>query len=342
MIRDRNSGEEGQTLASKLRRRILTPPMSETKLSVRGFNEKTPESRDLLEKVGESFLTGYAYAAEAGKAIEAVTNLETIPYAYRGFAYEGAGMALGVRDGLPFGSKNHVRDFLAGNAAKHVYIVYVGVGWSLARVPRFRWRAATNGITDHLVRWLVLDGYGFHQAYFKTEKYVHQHYREPNFPWPGEGPAWYADRAIDQGIGRAMWFVGGSDPRIVADLLDSFPPERRGDLYAGAGLAATYAGGGDESELRVFKNRAGRYLPNLAQGSAFAATARVEADLAIEHTAVATRVFCEMTPAEATRLCADTRPAPVAELPEHPGVPAFEVWRQRIAGAFVTDTELSA
>jgi hypothetical protein len=326
-----HSGEEGTTLASKLRRRILTPPMSETKLSVRGFNEKTPESRDLLEKVGESFLTGYAYAAEAGRAIEAERSLETIPYRFRGFAYEGAGMALGVRDGLPFGSRNHVRDFLAGTAVKHLYMVYVGVGWSLARVPRFRWRAATNGITDHLLRWLVLDGYGFHQAYFKTDRYVRDQYREPNFPWPADDPTGYADHAIDQGIGRATWFVCGSDPELVAATFAEFDERRRPDLYAGAGLAASYAGGGDEAELVRFRDLAGEYRPQLAQGSAFAASARVTQELVVPHTELATRVFCGLTPQEADQLCTDTRPTG-----QEGDTPAFEVWRRRIAESIAT------
>ncbi|HEX4704780.1 MAG TPA: DUF1702 family protein [Pseudonocardiaceae bacterium] len=318
-------------MASKLRRRILTPPMTETKLSVRGFHEKTPESRDLLETVGSSFLTGYAYAAEAGNAIEAETDLEKLPRYFRGFAYEGAGMALGVRDGLPFGSTHHVTDFLAGNAVKHIYMVYVGVGWSLARVPRFRWKAATAGITDDLLRWLVLDGYGFHQAYFKTDKYVRGQYVEPNFPWPTDGPPGYADHAIDQGIGRATWFVCGTDPELTAATFAKFAPERRPDLYAGAGLAASYAGGGDEGELVRFRELAGEYRPQLAQGSAFAVSARVTADLVVPHTELAARVFCDMTPVQADQLCTDSRPkGPQGD------VPAFELWRRRIAESLVS------
>lgn len=323
-----------------LRRRILTPGMSNADLSVRGFHVKNAAAKELLETVGRSFLRGYSYAAEARTPDEAEQRLEQIPRQFRGFAYEGAGMGFAVRDALPFGRGRRNERFIAGAGSVHSYMIYVGAGWAMARVPRFTWPRIELG--DPVLRWLALDGYGFHQAYFHTRKYVHEQYREPNLPWPAHGAAWYTDRAVDQGIGRAMWFVGGTDPRVVADLIDAFPAERRPDLYAGAGLAATYAGGGDESELRLFRTRAGRHLPNVAQGSAFAATARVEADLALEHTAVATRVFCGMTPAEATRLCGQTRPAPVAELPESPGVPAFEVWRQRIAEAFVTDTELSA
>jgi enediyne biosynthesis protein E3 len=323
-----------------LRRRILTPGMANTKLSVRGFHEKDPAARDLLETVGRTFLEGYAHAAEARTPDEPERHLERIPRQFRGFAYEGAAMGFAVRDGLPFGRGGRTVRFLNGAAQPHSYMIYVGAGWAMARVPRFRWARLDLG--DPLLRWLALDGYGFHQAYFHTGKYVHEQYREPDFPWPADGPAWYADHGIDQGIGRAMWFVGGADPQVVADLIDSFPAARQPDLYSGAGLAATYAGGGDEAELRMFRSRAGACLPNVAQGSAFAATARVEAGLAIEHTALATRVFCEMTPEEATRLCGRTRPAPTAEVPEHPGVPSFEVWRRRITAAFVTDAEVPA
>lgn len=323
-----------------VRRRILTPSASNADLEVRGFNAKSPAARELLETVGRSFLDGYARAAEARTADEPERHLERLPRQFRGFAYEGAGMGFAVRDALPFGRGGRTIRFLEGPGAPHSYMVYVGAGWALARVPRFTWPKLELG--DDLLRWLMLDGYGFHQAYFHTQKYVHEQYREPNFPWDAKGSTWYLDHAIDQGIGRAMWFVGGSDPRVVADMFAKFPAERRPDLWAGAGLASTYAGGGDEGELRTFRSLAGPYLPNLAQGSAFAATARVESGLVVDHTALATRVLCGMTPDEATQLCGQTRPAATAEVPGQPGIPSFEVWRTRIASAFVTDTELSA
>jgi len=338
--KQRPKGANMSSMWRTLRRRILTPGMANADLSVRGFHVKNAAAKELLETVGRSFLRGYSYAAEARVPDEAEERLEKIPRQFRGFAYEGAGMGFAVRDALPFGRGDRNKRFIGGAGSVHDYMIYVGAGWAMARVPRFTWSRIELG--DPVLRWLALDGYGFHQAYFHTQKYVHDQYREPNLPWPAHGASWYTDHVVDQGIGRAMWFVGGSDPRVVADMIDAFPEERRADLYAGTGLAATYAGGGDEGELRLLKARAGRYLPNLAQGSAFAATARVEADLAIEHTAVASRIICEMTPEQATRLCAETRPDSVTEVPGHPGVPSFEVWRQRIAAAFVTDTELSA
>ena len=49
-----------------LRRRVLTPDISETKVAVRGFHAKSAEAVDRLETVGRSFLTGYGAAAATG------------------------------------------------------------------------------------------------------------------------------------------------------------------------------------------------------------------------------------------------------------------------------------
>nr|WP_239486008.1 MULTISPECIES: DUF1702 family protein [Micromonospora] len=308
----------------RLRRRIITPSSSETKVDVRGFHRKNPAAVELLETVGESFLTGYAAAAEARTPADAEPALETVRPQFRGFAYEGAAMALAVLDALPGGRSDRVQTFLAGRGADHVYMAYVGVGWAMARLPRFRWSKLYA--PDPLLRWLVLDGYGFHQAYFHTRRYVHEQYQEQDFPWPADGPRWYARRAIDQGIGRAMWFVGGTDAGVVADLIDRFPAERRSDLYGGAGLAATYAGGADADELRLFLDRAGKHRAEVAQGSAFAATARLTAGLETPHTGLATSVLAGATPVEANRICDEQRPT--GDSPLEPG---YEIWRRAIA-----------
>nr|AAO25873.1 UnbL [Streptomyces citricolor] len=312
----------------KLRRRILTPSTSETLLEKRGFHRKTPAAQQLLETVGERFLEGYGYAMEARDTGSAENLLEGVPIRFRGFAYEGAGMGFAMLDGLPLSGSGSVARFLAGRGADHVYMVYIGVGWAMARLPRFRW--PDIDALDPLLRWLVLDGYGFHQAYFRTARYVHEQYRDPAFPWPAHDSPSYAGRAIDQGIGRALWFVGGTDADLVATMIEKFPESRRSDLYSGAGLAATYAGGVDEAELRAFWERAGSHRAMVAQGSAFAAEARERAGLPVVHTELATRVFCGMTPAQAARVTQEVRPAgPV------PGaLPAYEVWRQAIADRF--------
>lgn len=310
------------------RRRILTPGVSATKLGVRGFHQKSPDATELLETVGEIFLTGYAHAVEARTVGDAEDRLEQIPIRFRGFAYEGAAMGLAVMDALPFGGGGRLKTLLAGRGDAHVYMTYVGAGWAMARVPRFRWSKIYA--PDPLLRWLALDGYGFHQAYFHTRKYVHDRYQEERFPWPADGPSSYANRAIDQGIGRAIWFVAGTDPERAADLIDRFPESRVPDLYSGVGLAATYAGGSDEDELRRLAERAGACRPELAQGSAFAAEARMRAGLVVPQTRLATQIFCGKSPESAAQVCHRARPAE----PNHGDVPAYEVWRRRITDEF--------
>jgi hypothetical protein len=311
----------------RLRRRILTPDVAQTSMDVRGFHVKTADSRERLETVGRSFLTGYALAAEADRPADAETGLERVAAPLRGFAYEGAAMALAVRDGLPLGGGGRVAAFLDGRADRHVYMVYVGVGWAMARLPRPRW--STLHAPDPLLRWLVLDGYGFHQAYFKTRRYVFGQFRREPFPWPAGGPDGYANRCVDQGIGRATWFVEGTDPQRVVRRFAQFAEHRRADLYAGAGLAAAYAGGADEAELAWFSDAAGPYRADLAQGAAFAAGARVRADLVVPHNEAATQVLCGMSVAEAAAVTDEAR----TDLRDTADRPAYETWRQRIRNA---------
>lgn len=308
----------------------MTPDVAETSLEVRGFHVKSPQARDRLEEVGRTFLAGFAYAAEAKRPADAELELEQVPAAVRGFAYEGAAMALAIRDVMPGGGVHHVADFIAGEGDRHIYMVYVGVGWAMARLPRFFW--PTLYAPDPLLRWLVLDGYGFHQAYFKTDDYVYQCRREPSFGWPRGGDNAYAARVIDQGVGRATWFVAGTDPRRLVRLFDRFAPERQADLYAGAGLAASYAGGATAEELHWLRDAAGIYAADLAQGSAFAAGARVRAGLVMPHNELAAKILCGVSAQEASDLADDTR---VGLSDDDPSCPAFEQWRQNIKAALV-------
>ncbi len=312
-----------------LRRKLITPSTSNTLMKVRGFHVKNEAAKELLETVGSSFLTGYAIAAEARTPDDAQVRLDEVPRQFRGFAYEGATMAFAVLDGLSFGAPVRARRFLDGPGDPHVYMGYVGVGWAMARVPSFRWRALHAG--DPLLRWLVLDGYGFHQAYFRTSEYVHGQRTAALVPWGPPRSQPYAGRAVDQGIGRAMWFVGGTDPDRVATMIDQFAEGRRSDLYSGAGLAATYAGGADEAELEHFAKRAGEHRASVAQGCVFGASARGRAGLTTPHTELATRVLCGLSAAEAEEVADLAREG----LTDSPGLPAYETWRQRIAKQFV-------
>lgn len=305
--------------------KLFGPDPSETTFEKRGFQTPGGEKQANLEKVGRIFLQGFGYGMTGSDVAEVAANLETIERSYRGFSYEGCAMALGVRDALRPMRQHWIRDFLAGPGDGHIYMAHIGVGWAMARVPRARWRVIAR--PDSLLGWLALDGYGFHQAYFRTKEYVDN---QVQADIPLFRPAQYAQRVIDQGIGRALWFVNGSDPSRVATTISGFAPSRRSDLWSGAGLASVYAGGIDAGALDEFGQLAGRYLPDVAQAACFAAKARLRADLVIPHTELAVKTYCKLTVEEA----AAVTDRALEGLPVGGPVPAFEVWRQRIRKHF--------
>ena len=306
-------------------RRALTAPLrlDERDVSVerRGFACDSAAMRERTEEVGRSFLRGYHAALEEADLAALAERLEALPPEFRGFAHEGAGMALSLLDTLLPGRR--LAAYLAGPGAHQLYIVNVGAGWILGRLPMAARRVRRR--LDPILGWLALDGYGFHEGFFRWPRSVERH----AVPRRLRG---YERRVFDQGLGRSLWFVRGGSPRRIAEAIAAFPAARRPDLWAGVGLAASYACGRDEAELHELVALAGAFKPMLAQGSTFAAVARERGRNPAAHTELACRVICDRTTAELAALCDETgRDLP----PDRPdgAEPAFEVWRQRIQAA---------
>lgn len=329
--------------------KLLAPSVHEVTFSRRGFHVGQPEARDYLEQVGCWFLKGLQYGMTIAGEQEIATQLETVPWEYRGFAYEGASMALAILDGMLPGQAGRLDKFIAGPAAHQTYTAHVGAGWAMARLPRpLRSRIR---LRDPLLRWLALDGYGFHEAYFHTSRVVGEH-RPPRLVWIPAGSAQDAVHVVDQGIGRALWFVCGADVEYLFGTIAGFTPDRRADLWAGVGLAAAYAGApslavseghqelaaaqATERSIRELAARAGGYLPDVAQGAAFAAKARYRPGLVTSQTAIAVRVLCGMDVADAARCTDEARPSDPAI------AGAYQAWRNRIRRHFTADSFSSA
>jgi enediyne biosynthesis protein E3 len=315
--------------------KMLAPPTSEVTFLRRGFYAGDPQARDYLEQIGCWFLAGLEYGMTVPGESGIAARLETVPWEYRGFAYEGASMALTVLDGmLPAGGKRLDR-FVAGPAAHQIYTAHVGAGWAMARLPRVLQSRVRP--RDPLLRWLALDGYGFHEAYFRTPLVVAGQ-RPPRLLPGWRGCAHSAAHVVDQGIGRALWFVCGADTDRLAGTIAGFAPGRRPDLWSGVGLAAAYAGyrpvarreQDTEACLRELAVRAGRYLPDVAQGAAFAAKARYLAGLVTTHTEIAVRVLCGMAVAAAAECTDAALPADMA------AADAYQTWRRQIRQRLTT------
>ncbi len=179
--------------------------------------------------------------------------------------------------------------------------------------------------------WLAVDGYGFDRAYFDTDKWVTRQWRPPAYPWLGRAD--YFPRAVDQGIGRALWFIHGGRPADVAAAAGRFAADRQPDLWSGIGLASTFAGGCPADGLRLLRRTAGEHAPHLAQGAVFAAKARESAGFVPVHTRTAVEVFADRSVDAAAALADDLTIG-------RPDQPDYETWRARIRAA--TDVTIGA
>jgi len=216
----------------------------------------------------------------------------------------------------------------------------------MARLPRATWRRVLPDLTGTpyypTMSWLAVDGYGFDLAYFRTGRYVDQQRVPAPYPWQGRPD--YFPRAVDQGIGRALWFIHGGVAAAVGAAVGRFAVARQADLWSGVGLAATFAGGSDAAGLEVLCRLAGEHRPHLAQGSVFAAKARAFSGFEPAHTAVGTTVLAGLSPAAAARLADDVaveRGDDVAVERGGDGAverdgdgPNYEQWRSRIREHF--------
>lgn len=313
---------------ASLKRAIFGISPRETSFARRGFRGDSAAVRERLEQVGSCFVAGYHAALEEDRPEPLAALIESeVTRDFRGFAFEGAGMALTLLDTLTPWRRDRLSRFLAGPGAAQVYIIYVGAGWVMARLPLSPERFLAR-LEDPLLRWLALDGYGFHEGFFHWPRSVERQ----EVPRKLQG---YYRRGFDQGLGRSLWFVEGADVRRLPRTIGAFPAARQADLWSGLGLACGYAGGRTRAEVEELRTAAGPHLPQLAQGVAFAAQARDRAGILTPHTELAAEVICGMSATEAAAVTVEAR----RELPEdRPEEPAFEVWRRRIQVHFAKGT----
>lgn len=280
-----------------------------------------PAARERLEGVGKAFVFGYNAALADHQPDALQRRLGELEPEKQGFGYEGAAMALALMDLITPWSSRRLSLFMAGPGAGHIYMLHVGAGWAYARLRLPVERLVRR--FDPVLRWLLLDGYGFHEGYFHPGSYL------AGQPQP-KRLSTYGRRGFDQGLGRSLWFSQASDPDRIAAVIDRFDAHRQADLWSGIGLASTYAGGVSRAELEALRRAAGPQIPHAAQGAAFAAQTRRRAGNPTPHTELACRVWCQCS----AETAADVTQRTLRGLPPDGPVPAYEVWRQRIAETF--------
>ncbi|WP_410582780.1 DUF1702 family protein [Amycolatopsis sp. lyj-108] len=322
------------TALGSVRRYVLTPQLRDVTFARRGFPAAAAPAAGTLEAIPQAVLCGFEWGIDARDQWELERRLELVLPEQLGFAYEGATMACTVLDAMRGGRGTRTRELLEGPGAPHIFLAYIGIGFAMARLPRALWGKVIPALSSSpyhpTMSWLAVDGYGFDRAYFDTRKWVDEQ-RIPK-PYPWQGCPEYFPRAIDQGIGRALWFINGAVPEAVAEAVGRFSEERGPDLWSGVGLAATFAGGCPPDGLADLRRAAGRYRPDLALGMVFAAKARVHAGFVPEHSEQAVRAFGDLTVDAAVRLADGT----AVHDGGSPAEPPYELWRQKIRAHFAS------
>ncbi|UGT41927.1 DUF1702 family protein [Nocardia yamanashiensis] len=320
------------TLLTVARHLVPAPTMNDMKFAARGFPAAANEVSRRFEGVSRAVLEGFEYGADIDDPDEVARRLEWVDPRYRSLAYEGAIAAMTLRDLLALGRTDRAEEFTRTHGEPHSLMAYVGYGLVMSRLPRPLWRRAmprfdSNPLVARL-GWLAVDGYGFDRAFFDPRRWIVEHRRPPRYPWAGAPD--YFPRAFDQGVGRALSFYYGGDCAAVADAVEAFEPDRRGDLWSGIGAAATYIGGQPAAELEALLARAGAHAPDLAIGAVMAVKARHYAGWVPESAELGAELFCRSDVAEISAFA-----EAAAEAPAEPGaVPDYEQWRLRIRARF--------
>ncbi len=282
-----------------LLRPLLKIDEREVEFARRGFVAAQPAVRQRLEHVGRMFLEGYHAAlvlSAPRDQEELAARLDRVGVEHCGFAFEGAAMALALLDGItPWSNWKRFSSFAAGPGRQHIYMLHVGAGWAIARLPwlRRRFEVAIEKLHP-VLGWLAIEGYGFHEGYF--------HWRAPLDPKISKLSE-DARHVFYQGLGRSLWFVNGADVSLIAQTISTLAPKFHNDAWSGVGLGCGYAGGLNQDELQQLGRYAGVHRAALAQGAAFAAGARRLAGNPAAHTELACAVLCGMNAEQASALC---------------------------------------
>lgn len=268
---------------SELLRRLRHQMMGVPDAEITAFLGGDTPAWQHLERAVRSAVGGYHAVLDGSRLDDLVPRLDATPAALRGYAYEGAAMGLTGLDCFLPGSTRFV-DYLLGPAAPHAYMAHIGAGEALARLRR-RPEPFLARLADPVLRWLVMDGYGFHEGFFKPQRHVVEQ-RVPSHL------SSYAARVFDQGVGRSIWFRSGAEVEVIAATIDTFATRRHADLWLGVGVACGYVGGIDREAVVALRAAAGPYADQLGVGTAFTAKGRHRAGNPVPDTEIACSVLC--------------------------------------------------
>lgn len=253
------------SILSTIRGIFFPLPLKEAEFAVRGF-VVAGNARERLELVAKTVVTGYNVSVTLGRGKDLLAHRAQVKDELVGFYNEGIGMGLYAIDIFAPGGRQFW-DFVENEGKNHQYMSYIGAGLASGVFNKDYKKFVERA--DPTCALLILNGVGFHHAYFKSRKCIEQQH----VPSTVKADPFHL-YCYDNGIGRALWFYRSGDPKSIAEVIRQFPVERRHGLWAGVGLAATYACGVNEATLLELQELADVYRYALAEGSVLASHTR--------------------------------------------------------------------
>ncbi|MGG1879144.1 DUF1702 family protein [Paenibacillus cisolokensis] len=224
-------------------------------------------------RILHGFLRGHNLAANRlvpMKAIRSKLEAEFDSF-YRGFAYEGTGMGFGARAMLRPGRRGRAFErYVYRLDPAHIYQYYVGLGWWLYSIYRFRPEPYQRWMRtmDPYYAPMLYDGVGFKAALFDygINASLFDHLGRMGSS---------ALRIGCQGYGRCLWFQCRYEIAPVLSVLKNAPIEVRQDVISGVGLAVAYSLFDNPGRVQgIYRMMPVLYQASFRQGMAFGWEAR--------------------------------------------------------------------
>jgi len=213
-----------------------------------------------------------------------VAELESTGIEFRSIGYESASMSIALEDFKQGEQLTNWLQFLNEAASAHATQVHVGLGWAFAQALKnpIDYLAELNP----MMRYRVLDGYGYYEGIFRRRRSIINHLKL-------NVEDTVASSALDQGIGRSIWYLNKGIIDDAKTMVEGFAVERHKDLWRGLGIAIAYVGGCDEETLQEIFSKADSYKTQLATGAVMALVSRDSAKYISTDTELACKVWCK-------------------------------------------------
>jgi enediyne biosynthesis protein E3 len=322
----------------RLLERLLTISPKEASFASRGFEVSDLALSRKLEAMLASFIAGYNLAVRTPDPFVLSDRLHSsFDNHHVGFAFEGVGLYLAMLDLLVPGKSTRLAAFLNGAGQDHDYIISVGAGFAIARVP-WGLRALNRycATLDSLFAWCVPDGYGFHEGFFHHRRYIDSAHEPPRSLPP------LARQLFDSGLGRAMWWVKCGNPVRIASAINNFPENRRAELWTGIGTACSYAGGVESTDLVRLRELSGSFQADFLSGLPFSARLRQKAGNDSPITDMACRILMGRSTDETANMAEAAARAARRQVPSHGITVAYDLVRKNLVAECRTLVEVTS